>query len=999
MRHVLITGFLLLLAGLAPAQQPVANLQVFTDRQGLSDKRIYSIAQDKTGFIWIGTANGLNRYDGYTFRQFFPVKGDSTSLPGAVINRLAPDRRGNLWIATNNGMCRHNPYTYQFTRYPTRLPGSDPRDASILDFFPAPDGKLWLITRAQNLLVLDPVTRRVQRVPVPDPAPEDLTRSQLVRTQADDIFDVWGSGDSVIWLGGRSGVYRTNLKFSRFEHIPIPSVFPKGVQYVRQTGPESLWIMVWQQGFYRYDLAAGSISEVPSESGAPYSNLWIGNGGQILLGSGTGLTWLDPGSGRRSQTVWRPDATSALSVTAMYQDRSGILWTGTENGLVKYDPYLQGFQFTRIYGHGASLYANDLNDVWHSAADGRWYAVSAVHHRIYVLDAQGRVQRSISTLPYARPSVLFEASDGSVWLGTGETLLRFDPGSGALRPAAVIRDADTETYTVQLAEDRHGRIWWATSREGLFCHDPRSGLTERLGPRHGFEPLRLVHLLADRSRRYLWVTTDSEGFWELDQETGQWTRYQDDFCEGLSTSHSLAQDLKGDVWISSMEGLLCYSPGSRQCEVRLNRDKGLPMNLLTGGLCDQSGILWWGIGDRILRVDPLSSKFKLFDDRYGASHTPFGYSQLTQSRLSGELHACASGGFVRWHPDSIRINTALPSVVNTRLLVNNIEVLAPGDSVPAVGLGENERTFALEFAALSYTLPEEAQYQWKLEGSGEGWSNPSTDRFVRLSFVPPGDYTLLVKAANHDGVWNEHPLRMHVHVEAAWWQTWPARIAFVLLAGGLLALLIRYREAVRRRVARMQEHARELEKQQLINEVALLKTQVNPHFLFNSLSILSSLVRTDPELSEQFIDQLARSYRYILEQKEQTLVSLRTELEFIQSYAFLLKIRFERKFDLRFHLPEALLDRYKIAPLTLQLLIENAVKHNRMSAREPLIVEVAAEDEWLIVRNRLQPRSTPAASTGIGLQNIKDRYALLSDLPVQAGETEGTFTVKIPLIT
>jgi len=192
--------------------------------------------------------------------------------------------------------------------------------------------------------------------------------------------------------------------------------------------------------------------------------------------------------------------------------------------------------------------------------------------------------------------------------------------------------------------------------------------------------------------------------------------------------------------------------------------------------------------------------------------------------------------------------------------------------------------------------------------------------------------------------------------------------------------------------------AEQLEKQQLLNEIALLKIQVNPHFLFNSLSILSSLVRVNPDLAEQFIDQLSRSYRYILEQKEQSLVSLRTELEFIQSYVFLLKIRFENKFDLDIQLDDAVLDRFTIPPLTLQLLIENAVKHNRMSAAEPLRIVVSVVDDMLVVHNRLQPRPSPAESTGIGLQNIQNRYALLTDKPVRAGEENGEFVVKLPLL-
>lgn len=228
-------------------------------------------------------------------------------------------------------------------------------------------------------------------------------------------------------------------------------------------------------------------------------------------------------------------------------------------------------------------------------------------------------------------------------------------------------------------------------------------------------------------------------------------------------------------------------------------------------------------------------------------------------------------------------------------------------------------------------------------------------------------------------------------------------MSLLLVIGlGTLALAIGFwsRMLYFRKYSQIFQHkAENLEKQQLLNEVALLRTQVNPHFLFNSLSILSSLVKKDTELSEQFIDQLARSYRYILDQKEQSLVTLRTELEFIQAYSFLLRIRFENKFDLRFDLPEDALDKYTIAPFTLQLLVENAVKHNRMSLKEPLLVKVSLENNRnLVVKNHLQPRTTPAASTGIGLQNIINSYALLTDRPVWVGECEDEFVVRVPLL-
>ena len=223
-----------------------------------------------------------------------------------------------------------------------------------------------------------------------------------------------------------------------------------------------------------------------------------------------------------------------------------------------------------------------------------------------------------------------------------------------------------------------------------------------------------------------------------------------------------------------------------------------------------------------------------------------------------------------------------------------------------------------------------------------------------------------------------------------------AAIGFLVLMLIFLGRML----VLQRNSSSLKRKTQKLENQQLINEISLLKTQVNPHFLFNSLSILSSLVRIDPDLSERFIDQLSRSYRYILEQKDQSLVTLRTELGFIESYSFLLKIRFENKFSVEINLPDNILDKYKIAPLTLQLLIENAVKHNRMSVQEPLSVYISVEeDQMLVVKNKLQPRSTPSMSTGVGLENIMDRYALLTGRHVWAGESDDQFVVRIPLLS
>lgn len=219
----------------------------------------------------------------------------------------------------------------------------------------------------------------------------------------------------------------------------------------------------------------------------------------------------------------------------------------------------------------------------------------------------------------------------------------------------------------------------------------------------------------------------------------------------------------------------------------------------------------------------------------------------------------------------------------------------------------------------------------------------------------------------------------------------------------IMALLSAFYLASNRRayhqLEEVQLKAERLEKENVQAQFTALKNQVSPHFLFNNFSILSSLVETAPQLSVQFIHRLSKAYRYILEQSAHERISLKTELRFIETYLFLLNIRFEQKLQVNLDLSEKEAGHYVIAPLTLQLLIENAVKHNRMSAEEPLKVSIYIADAYLVVSNPRQPRLKPEPSMGLGLQNIINRYKLLTDFPVIVETSATSFVVKIPLLS
>lgn len=222
----------------------------------------------------------------------------------------------------------------------------------------------------------------------------------------------------------------------------------------------------------------------------------------------------------------------------------------------------------------------------------------------------------------------------------------------------------------------------------------------------------------------------------------------------------------------------------------------------------------------------------------------------------------------------------------------------------------------------------------------------------------------------------------------------------------VIALLMAFYLAANRRgdkvVAQLRLNAEQLKREASQAQFSALKNQVNPHFLFNSLSILSALVEVNPKLSVRFINYLSKAYRYILEQREYEQVLLKTELDFLETYCFLLNIRFDGKLQVINPLSDEQANRYSIAPLTLQLLIENAVKHNQMSRKQPLIVSLLIEDDYLSISNAIRPRlpdELPTeTSTGVGLENIAHRYRLLTDRPVLISQSNNTFVVRIPLL-
>ena len=299
-----------------------------------------------------------------------------------------------------------------------------------------------------------------------------------------------------------------------------------------------------------------------------------------------------------------------------------------------------------------------------------------------------------------------------------------------------------------------------------------------------------------------------------------------------------------------------------------------------------------------------------------------------------------------------------------------------------------ENNLVFQYVGLWFTDPSKVKYRYQLEGFDLDWRY-SSDQQAVYSSLPPGHYSFKVAATENDA-FDDEPMAIYRFVVKApyWRQWWFIILASLLLAGGAVW-------AVRTREKRLEQEA-SLKRAMVESQYEALKSQINPHFLFNSFNTLISIIEENPGLAVEFVEKLSDFYRSILQYREKEVISLQEEIELVKNYAFLLQKRYGSSLQLVVQTDG---QQGYIAPLTLQMLVENAVKHNIISKSRPLSIEILSQPEgYIMVRNTLQKKLTQEPSTGFGLHSIINRYQLLSERSLRVEEDGQYFCVCVPVI-
>ncbi len=537
-----------------------------------------------------------------------------------------------------------------------------------------------------------------------------------------------------------------------------------------------------------------------------------------------------------------------------------------------------------------------------------------------------------------------------------------------------------------LAEARDGNIWVGTYGGGLDRFDNRTQRFTHLSGKWHAQGFYNIHCLQwDRQGR-LWMGADQSKIGCLEPKSGKFTHYQLNHNLNNVEIRSVFEDRDGNLWFGTVgAGLFWFNPQNESRRTYTKKD-GLPSNIIYGILQDSAGNLWLSSTNGLCRFNPQTGKTKNYYKENGLQSDQFNYNAYFKSR-AGEMFFGGINGVTAFYPEHLQENTYIPPVIITDFKILNKPVDLGGKNpiltqdisqAKSIKLSYKHTVFAFEFVALNYTISEQNQYAYQMEGFDQDWNYIGPRHFVTYTNLNPGDYNFRVKAANNDGIWNEKGAAIRITITPPFWKTGWFKILMIAL---ILLTIIHFIDFLRQK--------RDLLKARALANLAqlkLLRNQMNPHFLFNALGSIRSLILISQDQAWDMVSELSEFFRYTLLNFNKIQALLDDEINAVHNYLNIEKVRYQDSLQVSFKIDEAA--RKCLVPAFIcQPLIENAIKYGMQTSPPPLRVNILisyqADQLAIDVSNSgrlLDPHSQPRTEAdvhGASLENIKQRLGIM----------------------
>ena len=811
---LLVFLWLIFIAQTAQAQQSLDIVFThLTSKEGLPDDSAFTMLQDSRGFIWVGTRNGLARYDGYQFTIYRPIPGNPNSLSDADVRAVVEDDKGNLWIGTETGgLNKFNPFTGKFTRYlhdpnnPNSL--SDNRIRKILL---DPAGYLWIGTDL-GLNKFDPTTLIFTRYINNPDDPNSLTQVRAWNIDLDKNGAVWvGTGGGLdrldpatgrvthiffdrqipttpdsasriyidpaglIWLGTPLGVVSyepATETFNRYANQPA-GLTDFVILSIFRDHSGIVWVGTWGDGLYEFDPQSDRFDHHPAERvpggtllGDAVVSIYQDHEGLLWIGTRSGLNMFNPAQRQFTNYQHQPENPDSIVngiVRAIKRDNNGIIWIATGMGLARFDPVNQQWtQYQTDPENPNSLSGNDLYDICSDGSKGLWIASrQGLNH----LDAENG-----QFLQYLKSD---EPDDNSL----------------------------SDNFTQRCTIDSNGILWIGQRETGLDSFDPRTGQFQNF--RNDLDdPQSLsangVLAIHQDANGTMWIGTD-QGLNRFNATNGTFTHF---LYEGVPVEvYDILDSASSRLWVGTSQGLFALNLDGKTL-AHYTTQNGLPDNNILDMEADRQGNLWLGTSAGLVKFNPEDETSITFDTADGLPGDVFTQNASGQT-ASGEMMFGSTNTLITFFPDQVRQNSYQPPIVITQMRLFS-QVVEPGagsvlqqpiwTNPASLKLNYDQNFFSFDFSALSYVAPDQNRYRYRLEGLSDEWIEVNSDRRVAaFTSVPPGNYILQIQGTNNNGLWSQNETLLKVTVTPPWWQTMWFRAAAIFLLTGVIFGGFRYR--------------------------------------------------------------------------------------------------------------------------------------------------------------------------------------------------------------
>ncbi|MDY0109693.1 MAG: two-component regulator propeller domain-containing protein [Candidatus Krumholzibacteria bacterium] len=824
LRVLVLSIFLWLACNAVAANSGADALQVrhrfrhLTIEQGLSQSSVNCILQDRFGYVWLGTQDGLNRHDGYNFLVWKTDADDPLTLSDAYITCLAEDAEGHLWVGSEaSGFARFNRVTQRFDYLctgPQRAADEHGTNYGIQDLAIDAQGMIWVATSAHGLLRHDPRTGE-QRFW--QHGPDGLPSNEVTALRLDTA--------GRLWIGTAAGLARldasrANLQVWQYQPDRPESLPVAKIDVIHESAAGVLWLGSkaglhhWDplhDVFVRQDGIAVGVEAMAEDAAG---RLWLGSLDNYVIR-------LDPRTGE--QLVLAPDLSSPTclqtgKIQAVFVDAAGVVWVGHDLGASLLDIHAKEFfHFRHEVGQVGSLSNNTVWAFCEDHDDLVWIATNNGLNRfdprtglceVFPADPQNRRRPS-----HDRMTAIFQDRRGKIWLGYAHGALNIlDPATGLFEHVPVDSSGAAgapATRVYAFAEAPDGTVWMATY-DGLQSWDPQTGRYTATWRQPGglFDlggnPCKSLQIDRDGT---IWVGTWGLGVLQIDPHTGTRRHYRHAAGSNQTitsdTILSLLLDRTGRLWVGTGSGLTRLDPLTG-LGVRLTEKNGLPNNTIYAMSEDASGRIWAGTNFGLICLDPESMDFHHYQAKDGLQSNEFNMGAVALGH-SGRMYVGGINGFNVFYPDRIQANPYVPPVLITDFQINNQRILAgepnrgrelltvPIYQTEQLVLDYRDHVVSFSFTTLHYAAPEKNRYAYRLEGFDADWTEAGGRTRATYTNLPAGNYVLRVRGTNSDGIWNESGAALKLRVRPPFWQTpWFLILATML---GLSALhgIIRYR--------------------------------------------------------------------------------------------------------------------------------------------------------------------------------------------------------------